>query len=65
MQVSQSGIFTAQSCQFKSFGKILVAKALAISIIKTLPKAIKSKLVAGKNSQFTANVGTLVPLGLR
>ena len=26
---------------------------------KLLPKAIKSKLIAGKNSQFTANVGNL------
>jgi hypothetical protein len=51
MQVSQSGIFTAQSCQFKSFGK-------------ALPKAIKSKLVAGKNSQFTANVGNLAGCNL-
>ena len=55
----QSGILPAQYRQFKSFGKIIVAKALAISIMKRLTKSFKSGIVAGENSQFLADVGNL------
>ena len=42
-KVFQSGIFTAQSCHFKSFGKIFVAKALAISIMRGLTESHKKQ----------------------
>jgi hypothetical protein len=58
--VAKSGILTAQYRHFKPFGEILLAKALAISIVGS-PKVIKSDIVAGKNSQFLAVVENLAP----
>ena len=56
----KSGISTAQYRHFKPFGEILVAKALAISIVGS-PKAIKAISLSGRNSQFPAIVGNLAP----
>jgi hypothetical protein len=54
----QSGIFTTQNRPFKSFGKMLVAKALAISIVRGLAKSYKCGSATAKIRNSPPTAGT-------